>query len=336
MATTLNRALVLKEEASYATYTAPDTAIEFLADGTIFTNDPVIVQGQGTRAGALVANGGRRVVVKQDGTGSIPFEALSRGQGKLWKWMMGSSVSTLVSGTTYQQIHTIGETLASFVAQEQHYRIAADGTFTAAPYSWLGCMVSDFEIGMGAELCTVKANVNIAKLDTGQSAVAVTLPNITLKPFHKGNLTAYTGTMTAPTTTTLGSGTSELGGIVEITISVNNNLNTERPGAAGVKGKPVAQLRTISVKITAEHRDNSWEVAHAAQTALALVATYTGEALSSGTETLQVMITDLRIDKAPKKIDGGVPMIEVEASGTWGSDSVPPMYVVLRTADSAI
>lgn len=336
MATSLDRAVVLSEETvAYGTYASADArALEFLDGDTQFEDAPVIVQGQGIRAGSILADGSRSVVVRHDVPGSIGFEVLGKGQGKVWKWLLGACSSTLVSAATYQQVATLSATLASVTAQEQWYYMADDGTYSAGVFSWLGCMFTDFELTMGSEIATVKANLNGRTVDTTQTAVAVTLPSTATAPFHKGNLTVSTGVLTAATTNALASVASEtVVKVDQVVLSVNNNLNTDRPGSAGLKGKPVPQMREITVKFTAEMRDNSWDIAKRAQTALQMLCTYTGPALGVGTETFQVAIADMRVTKVTKKVDSGVPKVDVECKVM---QTTTPLQIVIRTADIAI
>ena len=335
MASTLNRALIIGAEgASYGTYAAPSRALEFIDGDTAFSSEPTIVQGQGIRAGALLDSGARRAVVKQDAPGSLGVEVLAKGQGLLWSYLLGGTpTSTLVAGSTYQQVFTMGD-LVSFNTQEQWYYVAADGTFTAIPYSWLGCMVQDWELTMGAEIATLKATINARKKDTGQSAVAVTLPSTATQPLGRAALSIYTGTLTAATATALASATSDISSAVEqVVIKCNNNLNLDRPGSAGLKGKPVAQKRELTITATVEHRDSTWEDAHANQTAVSLLTDYAGLALSTGTERFQVAVADGRVAKVTKKVENGVPKLDLELVGT---DATTPLQVVFRTSDTAL
>ncbi len=333
MGTILDRALVLVKESTYGTYAAPSRAIEFLDGDTTFESDPTIVQGQGVRASALLADGSRSVVVRQNATGSLGFECLPKGQGTIWEWLLGACTSTLVSTGVYQQVATIAAAQLSATIQEQWYYIADDGTFTAAPFSWLGCMVTDFEVTLGREIATVKANINGQTVDVGQTAVAVTLPSTATAPFHAGNLTVKVGTLTLATATTLASATTTLTGVEQIVISFTKSLNLDRPGSAGLKGKPVGGLWDVTVKFTTEHRDNSWEVAKQAQTALSLLADYSGLPLTAGTEGLQFAIADMRVQKVTKKADSAVPKVDVECKVM---NATVPLQVVIRTADNAL
>ena len=336
MSSTLDRAVVVKKETTYGTYVAPDRAIEFLEADTSFSSEPTIVQGQGSRAGELLDSGARSVVVRQDVPGSIGWELLPKGQGVLWELLTGAAASTLVSGTTYQQVATLAAQIPSFTCQEQWYLVGADTSdaFTAAVYSWLGCKATDWTLTMPHDgIPTVKLGVNGRAKDMGQSAVAVTLPATTTQPYHGANLTVSTGTLTAATTTALASATAVVPGFETATITVSNNLNTARPGSAGLKGNPVPQKREITISMTIEHRDNSWETALANQTTATLLFDYSGLALSSGTERCQIAFADCRVSKVTKKVEDGMPKQDIELKVAWTATS---LQVVNRTSDSAL
>lgn len=336
MATTLDRAYILSEETTYGTYaSASARAVEFLDSDTSMNPEPTIVQGQGVRAGNLLPDGSRSVVVRQDYPGGLGFEVLPKGQGLLWKWMLGACTSTLVSTGVYQQVGTLSAQLPSFTMQEQWYTVGGDTSdvFTAAVNSYLGCMFTDWELTMDAEIAKVKASINGRALDTGQSAVAIALPSTATAPLGRGNLAISTGTLTLATTTALASASTSLGGVEQIVVKVSNNLNTDRPGAAGLKGKPVPQMRELSVTATVEHRDNTWHTALAAQTAVSLLADYTGLALTTGNERFQVALSDLRVSKVTKKVENGMPKLDLELSG---KQATTPLQIVLRTSDTAL
>lgn len=333
MATSLNRALVIKKEATYGTYPTVTTALEFTDGDTNFEAAPTLHLGEGVRAGALLPDGSRSVVVKLGGGGSVGVECLSKGQGQLWELGMGTASSTLVSGTTYQQVHTLAETLPSFSAQEQDYTIDAAGAFTSdTTRTWLGCMLTNWELVFG-DVVTWKAGVD-AQTKATQSFVSVTLPSTAQNPYPKSGYAFTTGTLTAATTTALASSVTALAGVENLKIVCNHNLQLDRPGSAGKKDKPVRQgVAEVTVSLTVEHRDNTtWENAYANQTAVTLVATATGlTALSAGYETLQAVVGDMRVTKLTPKTEGGVPKLDIEARVMNST-----FQIVQRTSDSAL
>ena len=106
-------------------------------------------------------------------------------------------------------------------------------------------------------------------------------------------------------------------------------------GTSGLRGKPVpAGVREIEVTISGlEHRDATFETARDAQTAVSFLTDYTGLALTSGTEHLQVAIADLRVDDVVKKVENGVPKLDLTLKGQQAATA---MQVVIRTADNAL
>lgn len=337
MATTLDRAVIIKKESTFGTYPTVDRALEYLDGDTSINAKPNIYVGQGLRAGALLPDGSRRVITKYNTEGSLGVECLAKGQGTLWEILMGSGASNLVSTGVYQQVFTMAAQIPPFSIQEQWFLVGTDlvDTFTAATYTTYGAMVTDWELSMTEDVAVLKVNFAGRKTDTAQSAVAVTLPSTATQPLSRANLSFSTGTLTAATTTALASATTAVTGFDSIAVKVNNNLNLDRPGSSGLRGKPVpAGPREIEVTISGlEHRDATFETARDAQTAVSFLTDYTGLALTSGTEHLQVAIADLRVDDLTKKVENGVPKLDLTLKG---QQATTPMQIIIRTADSAL
>lgn len=336
MATNLNRALVIKKEATYGTYPTVTTALEFIDGDTAFEFVPTINQGEGIRSGALLPEGSRSVVVKYDATGSLGVQCLSKGQGQLWELLMGSSTSTVVSGSDYKQVHTLADTLPSFSAQEQAYTIDAAGAYTSdTTRTYVGCMFTDWELTFG-DVVTLKANINAQTKGT-QSFVSVTLPSTAQNPFPRKGYTWFTGTLTQATTTALASATTALTGMEDVVVSCNHNLNTDRPGAAGLKDKPNrAGVADIKIAFTVEHNtaSSAFVTAYAAQTSVPFLVTATGvTALGTGYETLQFDAAATRVTKCTPKVENGVPKLDVELSA---KSATTPVQTVIRTSDTAL
>ena len=103
----------------------------------------------------------------------------------------------------------------------------------------------------------------------------------------------------------------------------------------GLRGKPVpAGPREIEVTISGlEHRDATLETAYSAQTAVSFLTDYTGLPLTTGNEHLQVAIADLRVDDLTKKVENGVPKLDLTLKG---QQAATPMQIIVRTSDSAL
>jgi hypothetical protein len=130
-----------------STYKTPVTVTRWLEylDESVDWNKSV-KQGKGLRVASRVARSPRRAVTSAQGAGDFSMEATSKGMGLVWQACLGSSVSNLVSGATFQQVHTLGDNPASLTLQKGLVRIdPTTGVATVDPYTYAGCMVDSWE-----------------------------------------------------------------------------------------------------------------------------------------------------------------------------------------------
>lgn len=333
MASTQDSSIGIVTESTYKTYVAPTRWYEFTDESLNW--DKSIKQGVGLRVASRVARSARRVVTTAQGAGDFTVEATSKGMGLLWQACLGTGTSTLVSGSTYQQVFTIGDTPSSLTVQKGLVR--ADGTVDA--YSFLGCMVSGWEFNApNDDIATLQVSLDAGDLSTAQTYVA---PSYASSPtlFHFAGATLSTGTLTAPTTTTLASGSSTLANVRNLTVSVNNNIAADRYnfGGSGRKDKPTGGLREISGSLDVEYASATFRDAVINDTAMALILTFTGAALSTGNETLQIVLPEVKFDSSLAQANG-TDLITTGMSFQVLDNltAAQPIWVVHRTADTAL
>lgn len=335
MATPYDSSINVVQEATYGTYVAPTRAMEYVDEGLDW--QPNRVQGVGLRVASRIARSARRVTTTVQGGGSLSVEATTKGLGLLLDSALGTSAATLVSGTTYQHNFTLGDTPKSLTIQKS----IPEAGGTIDPYSFLGCMVNSWTFTSGnGEISKFSFDFDIRDLDTAQTFATLTYPSSpNLYHFALGAVTIG-GSVTAPTTTAIATGGTSVSDVRSFELTCNNNLKDDRYnfGGAGKKSKPTVGLRAITGKFTAEYTATTYRSAFVADTELPITLTLTSaEALSSGTATLQIVLPAV-------KLDAGVPMsnngelITVEHSFTVLDNltATQPIWVVLRTADSAI
>ena len=93
----------------------------------------------------------------------------------------------------------------------------------------------------------------------------------------------------------------------------------------------------ISGKLDVEYDGTVFRDAVLNETPMSLVLTYTGAALSSGSETLQVVLPEVKIDnELPKSNAGDLIMQSVNFSVLDNLAAAQPIWVVMRTADTAL
>jgi len=307
--------------------------LEFTDESLTYNKN--IKQGQGLRVGGRVARSARRVVPTTDASGEITLECVSKGMGLLWQLALGSGTSTVVSGATFQQLFTLSDTPPSATVQVGLPQ--AGGTVDA--YTYAGAMCTGFTLNFpNADIATLQVSLDAASLST---ATAYAAPSYASSPslFHFAGGAIASGTLTSPTTTALASGTTTIADVRGGSVQVNHNLSTDRFnfGASGKKAKPTVGLREITGSLTVEYDTNTWRDAVINDTPMALILTFTGAALSTGNETLQVVIPEIKFD-SPLSQANGTDLITTDLSFT-GLDNLTaaqPIWVVCRTADSAL
>lgn len=323
-----------KPETTYKTAVTPDRAYEF-TDESLDWN-PNIVQGEGLRAGSYMPRSPRRVTPNGQGGGGITMEVVSKGFGYWWQACMGSSVSTLVAGTTFQQNHTWAKQPSSLTVQKTSIR--ADGTVD--PVTFKGCMVTQFVITFNnAGLVTLQVTLDVGDYDTSTGFATLNYassPNL----FHFGNWSLQTGVFTAPTTTVLASGASTLTNVRSLTITGNRNPVVDRFNAVatGRKDQPIGAQFDVTGSMDIEYASTAQRDAYLAQTAQSLVSTVTAGALSTGLETLQVSLPEIKTDGGgvPQANGTGLIVQTINFTALDNLTAAQGMWISTRTSDSTV
>lgn len=314
-------------ESVYGTAVARTRWFEFLDESFNFVKN--VKQGVGLRVGSRVARSGSRVVASAEGSGDLTIEAVTKGLGLLWQLGLGSGTSTLVSAGLYQQVFTLGDVMPSATIQKGIPR--ADGTVDA--YTFTGCMVESLTIDCpNADNVKVKTSWNAKDMTT---ATAYTAPSYATGPsvFTFAHGAVYSGALTAPTATALGSAATPVASIRSGSITIKHNLKTDRYncGGGGRKEKPFAGIREISGSLVAEYADAAFRDAIVNDTSMTLVKTFT-----AGLDVLQIVIPDVRFDGDIVKASTDLAIQDIKWTGLDGLTAAQPIWIVCRTADTAL
>lgn len=329
----------LSNESTPGTYVAPSRWYEVMSPD--FDARKNVKQGKGMRVGARVARSGRRVVTSADAGGSVGVEAVSKGLGLLLESMFGVGASTLVSGSTYQQLFTpaTGTVLPSRTLQTGTVRADASGTVDAV--SFLGSAVESWELEVpNDEIATIKAVWDCMNWTTAQSYVAPSYPT-SPSLFHWSHVAVTLGgAVTVPTSTALASGGTAATNVRSVKFAGDNHLKKDRfnAGGSGRKSRQLIGDLDLSGELELEYVDTVVRDAFLNDTALALTVTLTGtEALSTGTATLQVTCPEIKLNgELPKGNEDDLPLLKVPFDILDGQVAGSAIYVALRTADTAL
>lgn len=333
MVTTQDASIGFAQESTYGTYVAPNRWLEYTDESLDFNKN--IKQGQGLRVGGRVARSARRVVPTADAGGDYSIELTSKGMGMLFDAALGSSTSTLVAGTTYQQVFTLGDSPKSLTIQKGLPQIG--GTIDA--YSFLGAMVNQLQLTFANDdIGSAKFTFDCKDLTTAQAYAAPSYPTAP-SLFHFANWSIQTGTLTAPTATALASMVSPVADFRSADLTINNNLRTDRfnGGAAGRKQKPTVGLREITGSATVEYDSTTFRDAVLNETPMPLLLQYTGAALSSGVETIQIVLPEVKFDSELAKTNGTDLITQSMKFAVLDNlTAAQPIWIVVRTSDAAL
>lgn len=340
MTTQQDASITFKKETTYGTSVTPDVAVEFLEEDLEYL--PEYVQGAGMRVGKIVARGDRRVLGKEMVGGSFTVEGVTKGLGKLFEAALGTASSTLIAGTSYQQLFTATTTdyLPSYTIQKG---IPFLGGATTTAHTFTGMVCSGFELSAAqGGIPTIKFNWVGKALATGTAYAAPSYPTgVAEFSFIHGSLRVG-GSVTVPTTTALAVGGTASAIVTDIDLAWDNALDEGgfTFGGAGQRvRKPAVGLRSLSGSLTAEYTDSTLRDAFIAQTDVAIVLTFATTTLISGSSfpTLQVVIPLTRLDgELPKASGGEVVSQTIPFTGLDNGVAASPIYVAIVTAETAI
>lgn len=333
MSTPQDCAVTLEQETVYKTYATPTRSLEYIDEDLDWDKNPK--WGRGIKAGRRMARTKRRTVPSAQGKGSTTHELMSKGLGKLFDSGFGTSTVTLVGGTTYQHVFTFGDTPKSLSLQKQLVEVGG----TIDPWTFLGAMVAQMDFSFpNQDDATVKFTYDIGDFTSAQASASLVYPTTpTLYSFN--NWTISTGALTAPTATALASMATPIATFRDAGVTINNNLKGDRfnGGGGGRKSKPTVGLRSGSGTATVEYADTTWRDAVLNDTQVPLLFQYTGAALSTGVETVQLVIADARFNTEFAKTKG-TDLINQSMAFEFGDDEVAasPVWLVVRTSDATL
>ena len=328
------------KETTYGTFVTPTRSTEFLTENLQWEKQ--VNQGQGMRVGSLVDRANRRVVTAAAGAGDVDMLLASRGQGLLWEALMGNSVSNLVSGSTYQQLHKVATAQGQLSVQKGVYN---HGTGAIDPLSFTGVLVKSVELDSpNGEDIKVKWTFDIKDLATATAYAAVTglYPSATSDEsfgFRHAAL-AVGGTLTAPTNTALASSSGAVSSCLKsFNLKLERDLSDSGPcyGQGGRKSKPATKRFMISGAFSALYDQTTLRDAFLADTALPLLFTITGDlALSTGNTGYQFALPHIKLEgELPNANEGDEILVNHSFKGLHDT-TTEPVFVVARTADTAL
>lgn len=335
----LSAQLGIGEESTYGTAVSRTRFLEFNSESLALEKN--IVQGGGLRAsGSGYQRASRRAYTTRSVTGDIELDVATRGMGLLFKHMLGTSASAVISGSSYQQVHTPGA-LTGKSLTVQVGRPNAGGT--VVPFTYTGVKFTDWELSCAVgEILTLSLTVDGEDVTTATGLDTATYTSAEVFHFAQGALVLGGTVATASGVASLTGGTT-VAEVTGATISGTNPMKTDRFffGASGVKAEPIENdWRTVTGSLDAEFVNAAtiYDL-HAADTETALRLTFTGPTAISGGNypTLEVLIPSIRFDTGAPSVDGP-DVLDFSADFTGLQNAAGDATIQLRyvTADTSV
>jgi hypothetical protein len=141
------------------------------------------LESAGMRAGLQAVRSDRSTAILMGAEGSIEVDFLNKGMGLMLKDLFGNTTGpTLVSGITYDQVHTTTKDGPSTSSTVQLVRPFVDGSSQAFTYT--GCVCTGWELTAEVDkYLRLKADFNAKNEDTGVAAGSANYPAAPNPPF---------------------------------------------------------------------------------------------------------------------------------------------------------
>lgn len=341
MPTQLDAQIGYKKEAVFGTGVVVDQFVEFIEEDLTYV--PEYAQGVGMRVGQRLNFSDRRVLVKEEVSGSFTVEGQSRGLGKLFEAALGGvGTSTLITGSAYQQLFTPTQNdfLDSYTIQKG---VPPLGVGATNPHTFTGMVCSGFELtAANASIPTIKFNWMGRGLATATALAVASYPaGVEELSFIHGAVTIG-GSVTVPTNTALATGGTATVNVRDINLTYDNGLDSDgfNFGSVGQRSrKPALGKRSLTGSMTVEYDSNVLRDAYINQTNLAIVLTFRTSTVISGANnpTLQITIPVVRLEgDVPIVAGGGVVTQSIDFTALDGRVAAHPLYVAIVTAETAI
>lgn len=142
----LDQYVQIAEEAAYGTFQAPTRAYE--ADTASWQALATLYEYGGLRAGRHAGLTDRQRRIAQGGTGRISSPVLTKGEGLRLKHLLGAATAPAQDGSTAAYDQTFRTTALGPIGSYTVQALLADSGGTLRPFSFLGCVPTDFSISV--------------------------------------------------------------------------------------------------------------------------------------------------------------------------------------------
>lgn len=214
-------------ETVYGTFVAPTKFVR--AKSFDVSRDQERVQGEGLAAGQLGPLGAHYVETTEAASAKLECDVQSKGLGLLLQAITGgTSTSTVLSGSVYTQVHTLGDNFGKSLSFQAGVPFRGG---TVAVHSASGCKVTSAEFSCSANsILSLNVDLDAQKFDDSKTLAVASY--LSTNVFHGKQMTVKVGTFGSETT---------LAGVKDWSQTWQRNMDTAdyTAGGSGLKAEPV-------------------------------------------------------------------------------------------------
>lgn len=318
------------QESVWGTPVTTNRFIEY--NGETIKFDPTWLEPNALHKGLKYKRAPRATISRSSVQGDVTFDVATLGMGMLVRNMLGSatSVTTLISGSAYKQIHTPGDFrgmgLTCQVGRPE------PGTGTVVPFTYEGMKVSKWEFDLkDNDTPSLKLSFDgQAEATATALATASYLTGSTTYNFSQATLKLGGTPTTASGETTIASGTPVVAIVKNISVSGSVPMATDRFGL-GNAGQKAEQLEngipTITGKLAAEFAKTEFYDVYKAGTPMALQLDLTGAVLGATTYLFSIILPAIKFKSAPVNV-GGADLVQMSTDFEAYSNEVDPVIQI--------
>lgn len=333
----LGASLGIAAESTPGTIVSPTRWVEFNSES--LSLEKSIVQGYGLRGGGLYGRSSRRAYTGRNAGGDVELDVATRGMGLLFKAMLGSSTSAIISGSAYQQVHTPGSLAGQSLTLQ---KLVPNSAGTLVPFTYNGAKVTNWELSCEVDgILTLSLTFDCWDEVTSTGAGTPSYTSTDIFHFRQGAVTLGGTASTASGVVSIAGGTS-VAVVRSATVSGENPMTSgsdnQRFGATKVEQKENG-FRTIGGNLELDFvTAAAMYDTMAADTGVALSLTFTGTTAISGGNypTVEVIVPSIRFDGETPQVGG--PEEITTSSDFTGLDDGTNAAIQIRyvTADTSV
>jgi hypothetical protein len=316
-------------ESTYGTYVAPTSFTRFRSFNG--TKTATRVQGEGIAAGAFGPYLSHWVETTTGGTATLAIDVQSKGMGKLFQALMGTSVTPVAQGASiaYLQTHTLADPYGKFLTVQGSLPLRGG---TPTPTNLLGTKVTGCDLSCSVDgLLSASFDLDSRAYENTTSLASASY--LSSNVFHGAQMAVKLGAA--------GSESAVTAGVRSVNVSIKRPMSTDDvyAGASGLKAEPVLNAYAdITGSVEADFTAVAdWHNRARDNTTTSLVWEFVGPLIASTYyETFRVTLPGIKFTSPDLQGVDGTDVLSNTYNFAWAYDGTNLPKIELISSDATL